>query len=370
MIKQTKKYKIALVGYQLNNGGLEKVMSSLSIYFGKSGIEVHNILFVDDVAYPYSGVLVNIGKMKSNHKGVFGKLKLFLFFKKYIAQNQFDYVIDFRYRVNPIQEILFSKWVYDSKTIYTIHSSKLETYLPNSRLITQFICDEKHSIVCVSKAIEKLVKVKFELQNVLTINNPIDLEYIKIKSLEKIDIDFPYIVAAGRFDGQNIKQFDELIVAYSKSILPQRGISLLLLGDGERKEEVMEIAMQNKVAEKVRFLGFIANPYPYFKKAKFLVMCSKYEGFPMTLIEALACDIPVVSFNCVSGPSEIITHKENGLLVENQNFEKLTEAMNSFVEDVALYDKCKENAMKSAQGFSVENIGEKWLDLMKIDINS
>lgn len=370
MIKQNRKYKIALVGYQLNNGGLEKVMSSLSVYFGKNAIEVHNILFVDEIAYPYSGILVNIGKMKKTNRGVLGKLKLFLFFKKYIAENQFDFIIDFRYRIHPLQELILSKLVYNSKTIYTVHSSRLETYLPRSRFLTKQICDRAQSVVCVSNEIKKSVENKYQLKNCISIYNPIDLEEIATKALEEIDIKFPYIIAAGRFDSGNVKQFDKLIIAYSNSILPKKGIALVLLGDGERKDALKALAIKSGVRDRVHFLGFKNNPYKYFKNAKFLVLSSKYEGFPMALIESLACGTPVIAFDCLSGPKEIVLDKENGLLVENQNFEKLTLAMNSFAEDTVLWLSCKSNSLKSSQRFSVKKIGEQWLDLMKIDINS
>ena len=370
MIKQNKKYKIALVGYRLNDGGLEKVMSSLSVYFGKKNIEIHNILFVDAISYPYSGKLVNIGKMKTNSKGLLGKLKLFLFFNKYIKDNQFDYIIDFRYRIKPIQEFILSKWVYNAKTIYTVHSSRLETYLPNSRFLTKQICNKKYSLVCVSQEIKNLVTAKFNIKNTVTINNPIDIEDIKSKSLEQNDLDFPYIIAAGRFDSHNVKQFDKLIIAYSNSILPQKNIFLVLLGDGELKDFYKETAIKRGIADKVYFEGFKSNPYKYLKKAKFLVMCSKYEGFPMTLIESLACETPVISFDCVSGPNEIITDKENGLLVENQNFEKLIDAMNLFIEETVLYNQCKNNSLKSIERFSIEKIGKQWQDLMGINIYS
>ena len=72
---QGKKYKIALVGYQLSGGGLEKVMSSLSIYFDKKNIEVHTILLEDFIAYPYGGTLVNIGAMRFSDNKFFSKWK-------------------------------------------------------------------------------------------------------------------------------------------------------------------------------------------------------------------------------------------------------------------------------------------------------
>ena len=90
----------------------------------------------------------------------------------------------------------------------------------------------------------------------------------------------------------------------------------------------------------------------------------------MVFVEALANRIPVISFDCIAGPSEIITHEYNGLLVENQDFHALTISLNIFVENTALYKKCKENAYLSVQRFSIEEIGKQWLDLLKIELNS
>jgi N-acetylgalactosamine-N,N'-diacetylbacillosaminyl-diphospho-undecaprenol 4-alpha-N-acetylgalactosaminyltransferase len=81
----------------------------------------------------------------------------------------------------------------------------------------------------------------------------------------------------------------------------------------------------------------------------------------MVLLESLACETPIISWNYASGPSEIITHESNGLLVENQNLDKLIEAMNGFVSDNNLYLQCKENALPSVKQFSLETIGAKWL---------
>ena len=88
---------------------------------------------------------------------------------------------------------------------------------------------------------------------------------------------------------------------------------------------------------------------------------------PNVILEALACEVPVISFDCLSGPSEMIIDKTNGLLVENQNTEKLTEAMNLFLKDQRLYDFCKSNTLDSLEPFLIEKIGKQWLDLMQIN---
>ena len=209
---------------------------------------------------------------------------------------------------------------------------------------------------------------KTNCQPNLNVNNPIDISYITQKAIEKNGLDFEYIIAIGKYDYKNVKQLDKLIDSYSKSILPKEKIKLVLLGVGKNNSRLKKVAIQSRVEDEVLFLDFDENPFKYLARANFLVLSSKYEGFPMSIVECLACQTPVISFNCVSGPKEIITDKENGLLVENQNFEKLTLAMNEFVSNQMLHDHCKKNSLESVSKFSIEKIGKEWLDLMKFDI--
>ncbi|MGV8994332.1 MAG: glycosyltransferase [Flavobacterium sp.] len=365
---QDKKTKIALLAYRLSGGGLEKVMSSLSLYFDKVGLDVHNIVLEDYVDYPYGGVLKNLGIGKSENESVTEKASSFFALKKYINANHFDHIVDFRYRLQPIKELLYAKFIFKSNTILTVHSSKINTYLPDNSFFTGMICDGKR-VVCVSKKIQELVEEKHHLKNCRTIYNPIDLELLNKMAAESIDIDSEFIIAIGKYDENNVKQLDLLIGAYAKSILPKSNIKLLLLGTGQNSY-LIEIAKKFQVENLVILKDFDANPHKYISKAKFLVFSSKYEGFGMVLVEALANKIPVISFDCIAGPNEIITHEQNGLLVENQDFEAMTISLNRFVEEKHLYEYCKSNAHPSIQRFSIEQIGQQWLDLLKIELNS
>ena len=363
MIIPNKKNKIALIGYRLGIGGAERVMANLSVFFEKQGIEVHNIIVVDEVSYDFSGKLINLGKLKNKSNGFFNKLNRFLFLKNYLRENNFDFIIDFRFRNKPLQELLISKFLYNSKTIFTVHSYLMDHYMSNWTFLTRYTYSDSYKIVAVTNKTKELIEQKHQLSNVQTIYNPINTEEIHSKYNESIDIDFEYIIGVGQMD-TDVKQFDKLIIAYSNSNLPKQNIHLVLLGEGSKMMDYLQLAKQMNNSDKIHFLGFQKNPYSYLKNAKFFVLSSLNEGMPNVILEALACGTPVVSFDCLSGPSEIILHKWNGLLVEDQNLDKLSEAINLLNDDEELYTICKENSIPSSQHFSIDIIGQQWLDLL------
>jgi len=367
MILPVKKYKIALIGFRLGKGGAEKALANLSIFFDKKGIEVHNIIVLDDVSYNYAGKLINLGKLKNKSNGVLNKLKRLIFLKNYLKENQFDFIIDFRPRTKIIQELLIAKWLYQSKAIFSVRSYLIDYYMPNWTFLTQLMYGKSYRIVAVTNLTKKLIQNKHKLKNVVTIYNPFVVEDSISESKPDINLDFDYIIGVGEME-TNIKQFDKLIEAYSNSILPINNIHLVLLGEGKTKSTLQELAKNKKVEKEVHFLGYQKNPAQFIKNARFLVLSSLNEGMPNVILESLACERPVVAFDCLSGPSEMIIDKENGILVENQNSDKLAEAMNLLIKDEELYSYCQKNALKSIGQFSLDNIGKQWLDLMKIRI--
>jgi glycosyltransferase involved in cell wall biosynthesis len=345
-----KQKKIALIGDTLGNSGVEKVHALLSIFFQNAGLEVCNIILWDLVTYEYAGSLQVIHTRSE--------------MKKAIQENEFDYIIDFRIRLDFFQEFLISRFMYPKNVFYTVHSGSLDFYFPKSSFLSKLIY-KKRNIVTVSKGIKEAILSRKITDKVNCIYNPLNFETIaRLKKDVIMEKYVNYILAVGRLDG--IKQFDQLILAYSHSILPKKGIKLIIIGEGPNN--YMSLCLKLGLESSVEFKGFLVNPFPYFKNALFSVLCSKNEGFPNVLIESLACNTPVVSFDCFSGPSEIIINKQNGLLVDNQNFEKLTNAMNLFVVDENLYSKCKQNALKSVEKFSLENIGNQWLEYLGIDL--
>jgi glycosyltransferase involved in cell wall biosynthesis len=360
------KKKIALIGYRLNKGGAERVLTTLSIFFENQGIEVHNIIIIDDIGYPYSGKVFNLGKLKNEKNDFFNKIKRLVAIKKYLMQQNFDFIIDFRFRIKPLQEFLIARFIFNAKTIYTVHSSTLNGYISDFTPLAKLTYANCYKIVAITKAMQSMIEIKHGLKNVITIYNPLDIQGIVNNSEKSIDLNFEYIIGVGHFN-TNQKQFDKLIYAYSKSSLPENKIALVILGEGLNKENLKRIAHENGVANWVHFLGFKTNPYKYIKRAKFFVLSSKFEGLPMVLLEALACCTPVVAFDCPTGPKEVVINEENGLLIEDQNIEALINGINVMTTNESLYLNCKRNAFKSVQKFSVEQIGRQWLKLMEIN---
>jgi N-acetylgalactosamine-N,N'-diacetylbacillosaminyl-diphospho-undecaprenol 4-alpha-N-acetylgalactosaminyltransferase len=360
--------KICLIGNNLSTGGADKIHAVLSNFFHQNGIEVHNVIFIDCVSYSFSGELLNLGKLKSNNN-IFDLARRFFILKKYLEQNHFDYIIDFRTRNHQLREFLLIKWLYKVPYIITVHSYKTDWYFPKNKFLASKIFSDAYGIVAVSDQIENKIRSKYHYQNVSTICNPLELESIVKQAAEKISFEFEFVLGAGRMVEDNNKQFDKMIEAYAGSVLPERGIRLVLLGDGPQKPVLEALVKQKKLTGKVIFEGFQENPFKYMRKALFALLTSRYEGLPNIVSESLACGTPVIAFDCKSGPRELISDRQNGLLVDNQDMEKLVLAINEMTENTVLYQNCKANAAESVQRFALDKIGGEWLDFLKIKNN-
>ncbi len=361
-----KNYRICIVSEQLAGGGAEKASALLSTYFDAKNCLVHHVIVIDKVEYEFRGQLLNLGKLKKNYFNWNDRIKRFWVLRQFFRQNQFDFIIDTRVRNRQWQEFWITKFIYNAPLIVVVHSFMTHLYFPKNHFLASTIFKSSYKIVAVSEAIGQKVTQLYPYKNVQTIYNPIDFLAIENGLKATISLDFQYILGVGRMK-DNIKQFDKLIQCYAQSNLPSQNVKLVLIGDGPFKPKLELLAKQLILTDYVVFMGTVANPFPYYAKALFTVLTSKNEGFPTVLLESLACRTPVVAFDCQSGPSEIIKNRENGLLVENQNQQKMIQALNEMFENNALYLHCKENAAASVAKFSLDNIGQQWMKLLQFD---
>lgn len=362
---QNKNVKIAIVAYNLEIGGLSTVVKSLFYLLNEvKNIDVE-LLFLDNSSIiSFTNKYVNFNSSSKDKKLLTGKIKKYIRFKNYLKKSKFDYIIDQRYRINSLTELFFIKFLYPKTNIvFNVHSSKIETYLPPNKWLTKFLFANAFKIVCCSKGVEDLVNEKHRLNNTIKIYNP--LAIMPQDHDKKSSFDFEYILSIGRIE--SLKQIDKLIETYSASDLPAKHIKLLIVGDGAHLKFCKNLAIKKGLAEKIIFKGFTNNPSYYIENALFTVLCSKYEGFPMTLIESLSAGKPVVSFDLKTGPNEIIIPNVNGILVKNQDFNALAHAINKMGTDKTFYNTCKLEAKRSVLKFSGDVIKQDWIHLLNLD---
>ena len=358
------KKRICIVSRSLSEGGADRVAAMQSIFLSDLGYTVFFVTILNSIQYPYKGELLNLGEIKEQNDTILGRFKRLLILKKFLKSNKIDIVIDHRVRSKWFSEYIISGFIYPKQSIYMVHNFTIELYFPPVKGLTKLLYKKAKHIVCVSDGIETLVDDTYGFKNLKTIYNPIDLKYINTLKQETILEASPFIFWYGRFDEEQ-KNVSLLVDAYQKSNLPQKKIKLILMGDGRDKELIENKAMDLEVGAMIELIPFSKNPFAYINVSRFTVLSSRYEGFPMTVLESLACGIPVVSVEYQNYQDGVISNEHNGLLVKNHNPEILAEALNRFIDDEKLYLSCKTKAKQSVMSFAVENIAKQWEDLIE-----
>lgn len=170
------------------------------------------------------------------------------------------------------------------------------------------------------------------------------------------------VVAMGRCVPQ--KGFDLLLRAFAQVSDRYPLWKLKILGDGAQRAELEQMAGDLGLSEKVLFMGIVKEPIPVLESADIFAFSSRYEGFPLALCEAMACGLPVVSFDCPSGPREIIRDGIDGLLVPPEDVDAFAQAMLRLMADPALREQLGARAVEVTDRFGLERIMAQWETLL------
>lgn len=228
-----------------------------------------------------------------------------------LAGPAFDLIIS---NLHKTDRIVSKSRIYgDNRLWFCIHGVLSSTYLGHRKGLNRWFKKHKMASVYQNKNIiavsafageDLQTDMGVRAKRMRVINNPFDLLHTRELAAAECDLaGTPYLIHVARFHVQ--KRHDRLLEAYAKTNL---SAPLVLLGTGP-EEKIAQVKAQAKalgIGDKVIFLGFQKNPFPYIKNAKLLVMSSDSEGFGNVLAEALILNTPVVSTRCPGGPQEIL----------------------------------------------------------------
>lgn len=175
-------------------------------------------------------------------------------------------------------------------------------------------------------------------------------------------LDAPVIAAAGRM--AKVKQYERLITAFAKVHAVHPDWTLRLYGTGPELKTLRAVAADHNLGENVAFMGRTSDIYAAFSQASIVALSSSFEGFGMTIIEAFACGVPVVSFDSPQGPREIITHGRDGLLVPSGDIDALADALCELIDDPAKRHAMGTAAHHTAGRYDIATIGWQWETLL------
>jgi glycosyltransferase involved in cell wall biosynthesis len=297
---------IILAVFSLQGGGAERVVQTLARNMHALGHQAHIVLFKDVIDLPLDpGVYI--------HKFPYRLFRILpRKIRAKVAARAFD-----RFVKNHIgtPDLVLSN-------LYPVDFILSRSQLPNVHFVMHSNTSQEYSLaspddpglaklravyrgkkcVCVSKGVEEDLRELFAQKlTTRTIYNPIEPALILDQARGVPPLQGDFIVNVGKF--KKAKRHDRLLHAYAQSNTPY---DLVLVGTGPLQSETQALAQSLGIADRVHFVGFQKNPFPFIKAARLMVVSSENEGLNMTILEAIVLGVPVISTDCPSGPSEIL----------------------------------------------------------------
>jgi len=212
------------------------------------------------------------------------------------------------------------------------------------------------------KKYDKVIPLTYEDEKKWPLDNlQVIYNFKTIESTEKALLKNKNVATVGRLDYQ--KGFDMLLKAWGIVCIHNRDWVLNIYGDGTLKDELIQLSNELMISNRVIFHGNVKNIKKEYLRSSIYVLSSRHEGLPLVLPEAMECGVPIVSFDCPSGPKDIISNNENGLLIENGNIYLLAKGIEALIYNTEKRIQMGQKASEKAQEFSKDIIMAEWEQL-------
>ena len=358
------KYRIVLLianDYGKKNLFLEEIPKNVEIQFVRPYNLVSKIAELSKKRKILNRVLLKGYRHKS--KRVFKSI----FLEKLSKLGKINLIIDFDGGLKSVLDNLKAE-----KKIIWIHSSIRKHKQDNKSKISRYGEELKKydKIIAICKEMKEEIKELYPSlsHKIEYIYNPLDCNNIieqgnenieKITSYEKELIESDYFLAISRLDVVQ-KDFETLIEGYL--ILKNKGIKekLYIIGEGNGRVKIEKMIEEKNLTKDVILLGQKQNPYVWIKHSKLFIHSSRYEGLPTVLLEALMMDKFIVSSNCPTGPTEILTNPKVGELFNVGDANQLAEKVLKVLYDKDYQKELLKNIQLKKKEFELSEITEKF----------
>jgi glycosyltransferase involved in cell wall biosynthesis len=354
--------KLCLVIPSLQAGGMERVMSELAEYFAsKECVEVFMVLYgsTREQFYKVPGsVIIHKPAFRfNNNLRFFYTVKTLLYLRKIIK------------KINPYSVLSFGEY-WNSLVLISLLGTGLRIYVsdrcqPDKRLgkghdfLRKMLYPGASGIIAQTGKAKEIYSLQNLNRNIHVIGNPVRPIPVNgdIKR-EKI------VLSVGRLI--KTKNHDKLMEIFLKISKPEW--KLVIVGYDHLGQNISDrlnrIISENNAKDRILLEGKQADVETYYLKSSIFAFTSESEGFPNVIGEAMSAGLPVIAFDCVAGPSEMIRDNENGYLVPLFDYDKFRNRLEVLMENEKLRVRFGEQAREDIRKFSIEKIGEQYLDFM------
>lgn len=383
--------KIAFLINSLTSGGAEKIVLTIINELKKENRNIELICLEENNFYDLPSN-IKITYLKKNSRESSGIIKLFEIpflsykLKKYIEKNNIKIVQSHLYRanyINVLSNLLGSKHKSQIVNHGIASRYKIKGLLGKINLfLIKKLYTKANTVITISQEMKNDLNRLYKFNNSqLVINNPYDLNNIDILKIEEVsEFTFNpekiYLITMGRLI--KLKRYDDVIKSLKN--LPHN-IELILLGEGEEEENLKILTKELDLEKRTHFIGNVKNPFKYLSKANIFILSSETEGFPNSLIEAIACDLLVISSDCISGPREILAPntdssiitkdkfqiEEFGILYPTGNIQELSNSVLCLTENNNIKIDLKNKKNTRAKDFSLEKIIIQYKKVLEIE---